>query len=561
MSQRIIGIDLGTTASVVSVMEAGKPKLISDSAGQTTFPSLVVVKNDGSITVGHEAEREAKKYSESNLVVTSLKRSLEMSREYEWCDIKMPVQVLMAMVLAELRVQAEVYLGGEINSAVIAVPANFNFLQRQFTKEAALIAGLQPIRIVNEATASVCAMRDSFQGAVVAADLGGGTFDVSAIDFGGGVFEVLAASGDDRLGGDDFTAIITRLILQKLDTSRFDPQYLQTDRITAQRLRDASEDAKRQLSSIETASVSIPYIRTYRRSYETLSCNIARSEFEKEAQSLFSRIDKIIAEVWAAARFDKPPPISQAKGAVTIPASKKKSWWSKLFRKAAKPAPTPYIPTRPSSFPRQSHISGLWLIGNASKMPFLDMTLRRKYKMLRPPGLLDLKTPVALGAAKIAGMLQGTSKDTLLLDATPSSLGIEIGDKEFARIIRKNETIPTQHTQTFTTTCDNQTVISVKIFEGEHDSTQFNKLLTTLKIENILPARAGVPKIEILFHVDANGLLRVSAKDLATQKVTAILCNDFVLPEKEINDYHQLVQRWIRRRRAEVTGLAQEARS
>ena len=180
--------------------------------------------------------------------------------------------------------------------------------------------------------------------------------------------------------------------------------------------------------------------------------------------------------------------------------------------------------------------------------------------MLHPPGLLDLKTPVALGAAKIAGMLEGTLKNTLLLDATPGSLGIEIGDEEFVRIIRKNETIPTRGTQTFTTTHDNQTAITVKIFQGEHDSTQFNKLLTTLKIENILAARAGVPKIEISFAVDANGLLHVSGKDLATQKVTSVSCNDFILPEKQINNYHQLVRRWIHRRRAEMTGLAQSVR-
>jgi molecular chaperone DnaK len=566
MSSRIVGIDLGTTSSVVAAMHGSEAKLVPDYQGRIILPSLVVIKSDGSIAVGHEAESEAKKYSENNLLVASLKRSLEMSRQYDWRDTKIPVQVLMAMVLAELRVQAEVYFGDEVTRAVIAVPANFNFSQRQFTKEAALIAGLQPIRIVNEATASVCAMRDSFSGRVVAADLGGGTFDVSAIDFHAGFFEVVATSGDDHLGGDDFTATITKLIKRKIDGFKFDPDYIQTDRVMAQRFRDASEDAKKQLSSANIAKVSIPCVRTHRGSYETLACTISKTEFEAECQPLLDRIEKIVAEVWSAARFDKQPGQSPPPRAVAdVPAEHttvKQRWWAKLSSRFHKRTPLPHManpaPAPPPGTPSFPEITGLWLIGNGSRVPAVGDKLHSKYRMLRPVGLLDLKTPVALGAAKIAGMLEGSVRSFLLLDATPNSLGIEVSGQEFARVIPKNTTIPTTVcAQTFTTTADNQTSVAVKILEGEHESSDFNKVLATLKIENILPARAGIPKIEIVFGVDAHGLLHVSAKDLATQRTTEVICDDFVLPKNKLNEYHQLVQKWIRRRRAHVTGLAQ----
>lgn len=501
MGNRIVGIDLGTTSSLVAAVIDGVPRVIPDWQGRNILPSLVVVKSDKTTLVGHDAVHEARKYSRDNLAVASLKRLLERSREFTWRDTKLPVQLLAAMILAELRIQAEMYLGQSVEQAVIAVPASFNFAQRQFTKEAGRIAGLEVRKVVNEATASVCAMRDRFDGKVVAADLGGGTFDVSAIEFGDDVFEVKASNGDDRLGGDDFTQVIFDLILRKIGVP-FDPDFLRSDRIASQRVRDAAEDAKHQLSVRERIEVKVPYIQTRSGGYEHLTCEITRHEFETEADPLVNRIERLVDGVWADAKLD-------------------------------------------SSY-------GLWLIGNASRIPVVENRLRRKRNMIRLPGIHDWKTPVALGAARIAGVFGGEVKDLLLLDVTAKSLGVEVGEQEFVRLIPKNTTTPTRSSQIFTTNRDNQQTVEIRIFEGEYENTACNRHIASLKIEHIRPAPAGAPEIEVTFDIDAIGILHVKAEDLRTKEVLERVCNDYVLEETSLDQYRQLVQKWICLRRDQL---------
>ena len=553
MSSPIIGIDLGTTSSLVAVMDGDHPHLIADSFGRTVMPSLVVIKRDKSIVVGHDAQQEAKKYSEGNLLVASMKRSMGRHKEYGEHNSKMPVQVLTAIILAELKILAETFLGVSVSFAVIAVPANFSFSQRQFTREAALIAGLEPLRIVNEATASLCALRDRFEGLVVAADLGGGTFDVSAIECGDGVFEVKATSGDDQLGGDDFTSVVTQLILSKIP-NQFVPTFLQRDPITSQRLTDAAEQAKRDLSSSDIAEIIIPCVTTRHGDYQTLNVSITRNEFEGACEPLFSRLEEVVRKVWSESGFkkysDPPSPSAKPSASVTTPPRKKRNWFSRMFFPKEKepqiaPQPPPPIPQ-----PQQNQTTTpcIWLIGNASRIPEIRRRLQSKYRAWHPPGMLDLKEPVVLGAAKIGGILSGLAKNTLLLDVTPNTLSIEAEGGVAESIIARNTTIPTRRAKTFTTVHDNQTSINIRIFEGERPMSKDNKLLGTLRIENIALARAGVPKIEVCFDVNPDGLLVVTGTDIATKKSGELRCSELVLSERQLNEYHLLVQKWVHQR-------------
>lgn len=544
MSSRVIGIDLGTSSSLVAVLDGGKPRLIADRQGRTVMPSLIVIKDDRSILVGHDAESEARKYSEKNLLIASLKRSMGRRKEYGLHDAKMPVQVLAALILSELKIRAEDYLGESVEYAVIAVPANFSFSQRQFTKEAALIAGLKPLRIVNEATASVCASADYFEGKVIVADLGGGTFDVSIVDFvGDHIFQVVATSGDRELGGEDFTTEIAKLVLSKIG-SQFDRAFLQADPITFQRLTDAVEDLKKQLTSSERAEMKLPYVCTRNLTYETLTCTITRKEFETACEPLFSRIEKIVERVASEARLWKPAhPVSNQ-----VAAPSKATWLTRIFSRNKTTHPNVKIS---QSTQTQQHpvVPLIWMIGNASRIPEIKRRLSYKYRSWHPPGMLDLKEPVALGAARIAGILEGTVKDTLLIDVTPNTLSIETQGGVSTPIIPRNTTTPASRNHTFTTVQDNQTTIAVKIHEGERPLAKDNTSLGTLHIENLPLARAGIPKIEVRFDVDANGVLCVTGTDLATKKASRLRCSELVLSEKKLNEYHLLVQKWSRQRR------------
>jgi molecular chaperone DnaK len=395
----------------------------------------------------------------------------------------------------------------------------------------------------------MCVLRDRLEGNVVTADLGGGTFDVSAIAFFEGVLEVVATTGDESLGGDDFTAEVSKLILANME-SQFDPQFTRSDPITSQRLADAAEDTKKQLSSVETVEVKIPFVRTRNGSYQTLACTITRNQFETACHPLFERIMKLVDQVCSDSRFWQPPITARSDSLQATSQPKKCNWLKRMFSRE-KSSPQNIAARRvPPESSESSVRPAIWLIGNASRVPEIRRRLQYKYRTWHPPGVLDLKEPVALGAAKIAGILGGTVRDTLLLDVTPNTLGIETNGGIASPIIPRNTTIPTSNSHVFTTVHDNQTSISVRILEGDRPLSKDNTVLGTLQIDNLPMARAGIPKIEVRFDVDANGLLHVRATDGATKKITELRCSELVLPEKLLNEYHSLVQKWIRQRRA-----------
>ena len=521
MSSRIIGIDLGTTSSIVAISDGNSPRLIPDSFGRTILPSLVVIRKDRQFFVGHEAVAEARKYSGENLTIGSLKRMMDRKKEFHHGEVRSSPQVLTAMILAELKVQAEMYLGEEVTKAVIAVPANFGFYQRQFTKEAARIAGLEMFGIMNEATAAVCALSSKLEGRVIAADLGGGTFDVSAIECGDGVFEVKAAGGDDRLGGEDFTDILIKIILRKA-ANDFDIAYAQNDPLTMRRIKDVAEETKVLLSGSESVEVRVPYIKSYRDRLENIVCTVSRAEFEIDCEPFFCRMGNIIEQVLRDAGL-------------------------------------------------QSNQANIWLLGNASRMPAIGRHLRRKFSV-KPPSLSDLKASVALGAAKRGASFAGLEKNFLLLDVTPRSLGIPSRDGGFETLIEKHTTVPTIKTKTFVTASDNQTSISIPILEEAERESESHRVIGTLKMDNIPARRAGVQKIEVVFDVDCNNILSVSAKADGFKassksmwnffakkkeenpiawdgKTVNVTCNDFELPRETLNQYRFLVQDWIEQRR------------
>jgi len=462
---------------------------------------------------------EARKYSGENLTIGSLKRMMDRQKEFHWGHVRSSPQILTALILAELKVQAEMYLGEPANKAVIAVPANFGFFQRQFTREAARIAGWEVLRIYNEATAAVCALSSKIDQIVVAADLGGGTFDVSVIECGDGVFEVKAAGGDDRLGGQDFTDILSNIILRKVSND-FDITFAQNDPLTMRRIKDVAEESKCLLSGSESVEVRVPYIKTHRNRFENIVCTVSRAEFEDECEPFLRRMEKIIDQVLQEAGLS----------------------------------------------PTQANI---WLLGNASRMPAISRHLQAKYSV-KPPCLSDLKASVALGAAKLAAPLSATVKNLLLLDVTPCSLGVPTRDGGFEPLILKNATIPTKRTKTFTTVSDNQTSISVPILEEAERGS--HKIIGTLNMDGIPPRKAGIQKIEIVFDVDFDNALHVSAKAEGFNagrdgvwsffakkkqenpgkwdgKTVQVKCNGFELPEKTLNQYRLLVQDWTETRR------------
>ena len=517
----IVGIDLGTTSSAIAISDGRSTRLIPDSFGRTILPSLAVIRDDGQFFVGHEAAIEARKYSGKSLTIGSLKRTMDRQKEFHCGNARTSPQLLTALILAELKIQAEMYLGEEVNKAVIAVPANFGFFQRQFTKEAALIAGWEVYRIFNEATAAVCALSSKEDQTVIAADLGGGTFDVSIIEFGDGVYEVKAAGGDDRLGGEDFTDILIKIILKKV-ANDFDINSVRNDPITMRRIKDVAEESKLLLSGSESVEVRVPFIKSHRDKLENIVCTIRRDEFEAECKPLLDRIERVVGEVLQDSDHNK---LAQ---------------------------------------------TNIWLLGNASRMPAISQHLRAKYSV-KPPSLSDIKASVALGAANLAAVQMGLDKNRLLLDVTPCALGIRTQDNDFETLISKNTTIPARITKTFTTTSNNQTTISVSVLEEAERTSEMHKVIGTLKLENIPARPAGNQKIEVVFEVDFNNILHVSAKaegfeathkkvwgiftkksastagwDGQTVKVT---CNDLALSNETLNQYHQVVQRWIQERR------------
>ncbi len=466
---KIIGIDLGTTNSCVAVMEGGKPAVIANTEGARTTPSIVAFTKTGERLVGEPAKRQAVTNAEKT--ISSIKRSMGTDTKVTIDDKKYSPQEISAMILQKLKADAENYLGEKVTEAVITVPAYFNDAQRQATKDAGKIAGLDVKRIINEPTAAALAygLDNEKEQKIMVYDLGGGTFDVSIIEIGDGVIEVLATAGDNRLGGDDFDQKITDWMI-----SEFKKQNgvdLGADKMALQRLKEAAEKAKKELSTATTTNINLPFISMNASGPLHFDMNLTRAKFDELTHDL---VERTAAPVQAALRDAGISP---------------------------------------------SELGKVLLVGGSTRVP----AVQDKVKQLtghEPSKSLNPDECVALGASIQGGKLAGDAGagDILLLDVTPLSLSIETMGGIATRLIERNTTIPTKKSQIFSTAADNQTAVDINVVQGERQFAKDNKSLGQFRLDGIPPARRGVPQIEVTFDIDANGIVNVSAKDLGTGK-------------------------------------------
>ena len=497
-SDHIIGIDLGTTNSVVAILEGGQPKVIPNSEGHRTTPSVVAFTADGERLVGHSARRQA--VTNAGQTIYSIKRFMgrrheEVSAEekqvpYEVVgDADKPVEVkvmvkdgsgketekrftpqqISAMILGNLKETAENYLGTTIDKAVITVPAYFNDAQRQATKDAGEIAGLKVERIVNEPTAACLAfgLEKSKEGKIAVFDLGGGTFDVSILDIGDGVFEVAATNGDTHLGGDDFdNALIAYVADQFKSENGID---LRQDIMAVQRLREACEKAKCELSTTTQTNINLPFITADASGPKHLNLNLTRAKFEELVADLVERCRK------------------------------------------------PCLDALKDAGCQASNIDEVLLVGGSTRIPAVQELVKKLFER-DPSKHVNPDEVVALGAAVQGGVLSGSVEDVVLLDVTPLSLGIETMGSVTTRLIERNSTIPTSKKEIFSTAADNQPGVEIHVLQGEREMARDNRTLGKFKLEGIPPAPRGVPQVEVTFDIDANGILNVAAKDLGTGK-------------------------------------------
>ena len=464
---KIIGIDLGTTNSCVAVMEGGQPTVIANAEGSRTTPSVVAFTKTGERIVGESAKRQA--VTNSDKTISSIKRHMGTDFRVTIDDKKFTPQEISAMILQKLKADAEAYLGEKVTEAVITVPAYFNDAQRQATKDAGKIAGLDVKRIINEPTAAALAygLDNEKEQKIMVYDLGGGTFDVSIIDIGDGVIEVLATNGDTRLGGDDFDERITRYMIDEF--KKQEGIDLGLDKMALQRLKEAAEKAKKELSASTTTNINLPFITANADGPKHLDMNLTRAKFEELTHDLIERT---------------ATPVQNA------------------LRDAGL---TP------------SDLSKVLLVGGSTRIP----AVQDKVRMLtghEPNKSLNPDECVALGASIQGGKLAGDAGagDILLLDVTPLSLSIETMGGVATRLIERNTTIPTKKSQVFSTAADNQTAVDINVVQGERQFAKDNKSLGQFRLDGIPPARRGVPQIEVTFDIDANGIVNVSAKDLGT---------------------------------------------
>ena len=466
---KIIGIDLGTTNSCVAVMEGGKPVVIANTEGARTTPSVVAFTKTGERLVGEPAKRQAVTNAEKT--ISSIKREMGTDYKKEIDGKKYSPQEISAMILQKLKADAENYLGEKVSEAVITVPAYFNDAQRQATKDAGKIAGLDVKRIINEPTAAALAygLDNESEQKIMVYDLGGGTFDVSIIEIGDGVIEVLSTSGDNRLGGDDFDQKITDYMIAEF--KKQEGVDLSGDKMAMQRLKEAAEKAKKELSSATTTNINLPFITATAEGPKHFDMNLTRAKFDELTHDLVERTSI---------------PVQNALKDAGITAA---------------------------------DLGQVLLVGGSTRIPAVQdkvkqMTGKEPSKSLNPDEC------VAIGASIQGGKLAGDAGagDVLLLDVTPLSLSIETMGGVATRLIERNTTIPTRKSQIFSTAADNQTAVDINVVQGERQFAKDNKSLGQFRLDGIAPARRGVPQIEVTFDIDANGIVNVSAKDLGTGK-------------------------------------------